>query len=650
MLVGRMLASAAALVLLAACAPETARPAAPKPLRPVTATFQGAPGGAEVTAVAFVDAEHGFVGVGESPYFAVGEALLGGPGELLSTSDGGRTWRVVGRTKAAILALDFLSPTQGFVLTGAYGGETAMTLLATTDGGRTLRALSHPPGYVGVAELRFTSPADGVISRQNCLDWTADGGRTWHASYGALPPPGVYGGPMPYATDFLSADVGFAAQAGSILRTTDGGASWHVVYRLPAASEAMFGSGPVAFATPTVGYAAIDVMRGASVGDVVLRTQDGGLHWRPMSASGYMPEKDVSPTGPPGQFSAVVGWGATNVAVMTLKGLAVSGDEGVHWRLVKVGSSNLGTDDLTYVAGRGLYVAPADGALVVVRPGGGVGQVWPRPTPDVAVDFFRPKSAVGLALTPEPALLESVDAGRSWRTIPLPRTSAPPSSVSFRDARHGWLIAAGGRALWTTSNGGRTWRRSTPAAGDPLDGQLFAGGAGLLLVQPEDAARPPELLATRDGGRRFVQRTLPTYFADGGTVQFASPAVGIAVSGLSVWETKDGGRSWHDLDLPTHLLAIGAGLTATAVDPQGDVWLLAQAMTPQGVYTPDVLYVHWTSQGWQEIRLPDELGFTAPVAVDAVGPRRVDLVTPAGLFLSTDRGRTWRNLTYPEAP
>ena len=644
----------AAALLLTACASTPTSPVAHKPLPSITATFHGFIGIPTVTAVDFVNARVGFVGAAESPYLAKNHSVTDIPGLLLRTTDGGRTWQTVATTPSSILAIDFLSPTKGFVLTGAYFNQVQMTLLATSDGGKTLKVLSHPAGYVGMAELRFTSVEDGVISRQNNLEWTSDGGRTWHSSQNALPPPGEYGGPMPYATDFLSSSVAFAAQDGSILRTTDGGASWQTMYTLPGFVRDTFGSGPVTFVTAKLGYAAVDLIESTSVGetlnhgigDVVLRTQDGGLHWQPMSGSGYVPDAAVPKTGPPGEFSAITGWGQSHVAVMTSQGLAVSSDGGTRWTLIPVNPASPGSATLAYVSGRGLFAGPINGDLVLFPPGGGRVQVWPAPTPDVAVDFFSASGAVGLQQQPESELLISRNGGRVWRQIPLPRNSRTPSDVAFSDFRHGWLFESDGGGLVTTSDGGKTWHALALRAVYPLAGWLFAHGVGLLLVQPKDAALPPQLLATADGGHHLTKRRLPRGFAAGGHVLFASPSVGIAVYGISVWQTGDGGRTWHLLMLPTHLLADAGSLTAYAVDPAGDVWLLGLAL-PDGVYTVEEMYVRWAGAGWQQIRLPSEVAFTVPVALDAIGPEHVVWLTPAGPFLSTDRGRVWSNLSWP---
>src|ERR1035438_4554236 len=63
-------------------------------------------------------------------------------------------------------------------------------------------------------------------------------------------------------------------------------------------------------------------------------------------------------------------------------------------------------------------------------------------------------------------LKETVNGGRTWKSVPAPAVSLVPtytptpasavSAVRFENARDGWLFAP---ALWATTDGGRTWRR-----------------------------------------------------------------------------------------------------------------------------------------------------------------------------------------------
>jgi photosystem II stability/assembly factor-like uncharacterized protein len=49
----------------------------------------------------------------------------------------------------------------------------------------------------------------------------------------------------------------------------------------------------------------------------------------------------------------------------------------------------------------------------------------------------------------------SVDGGRSWVTVPY--AMHDPSFIGFESARVGRIVAADGREIWTTRDGGATW-------------------------------------------------------------------------------------------------------------------------------------------------------------------------------------------------
>ena len=56
------------------------------------------------------------------------------------------------------------------------------------------------------------------------------------------------------------------------------------------------------------------------------------------------------------------------------------------------------------------------------------------------------------------ALRETTDGGRSWTVRPVPHIAGRHAlNVRFADPRDGWIF--GGALLWSTHDGGRSWRR-----------------------------------------------------------------------------------------------------------------------------------------------------------------------------------------------
>ncbi len=155
--------AAAAAIVLAGCSNASAPRTPPKPLRPITATFLDSRGAPSVTAVQFLDPLHGWIGVMDTPYFE-GQKVLS-DGALLRTTAGGRSLQVVAHTKLPILAIDFSSPQDGFVLVGAWiDTTTQFTLYGSPDGGGALRTLSRRRPWLVTPTGLFE---------------TRDGGRMW---------------------------------------------------------------------------------------------------------------------------------------------------------------------------------------------------------------------------------------------------------------------------------------------------------------------------------------------------------------------------------------------------------------------------------------------------------------------------------------
>ena len=633
--------AATAAIILSGCSNASAPRTPPRPRRPITAEFLGSVGVPSVTATQFVDPLHGWIGVAGTPYFQ-GQAVPS-PGTLLRTTDGGRSWQVVAHTQLPILAIDFSSPQDGFVLAGAWiDATTEFTVYRSADGGGTLQELSHPQADAGKAVMHFSSPMQGFIVSQNTLDVTTDGGHTWQTS-SAQPKPGFFGGPMPFAPAFLSAGVGFTASGNGVMRTTDGGHIWQSVYALPDGDG---GYGPVTFATPSVGYAGLWVNAPALAqsSSIILRTDDGGTSWR--IVSGALPGGTVIGTPPPsGAADGLVAWGQEDVAVAEQGALYVSRDGGVTWTSIAAPqlSDSMWGNGLTYDPGVGLFADDMYGTLMRLTANDTWQPVWPT-APLARVDFANASQGFGLAREQgQLRLVRTADGGRSWSAVPLPGGSAP-TDLTFAGTRHGWVVRGAGARPLATANGGKTWRPIGPK--HVLAAQLFPGGSGLLIAQM-DVAKPPILLATSDGGEYFVRRSLPKELPVGGIVRFASPQVGFAAAADEIWRTDDGGQHWRFISMPAQLAGFER-IVSLGADPSGDLWLLAAFDRSGGPVTPQDLWIRHLDGAWQEVRLPGvDLPFdTTGESLDVYSRSRAWLVTPAGVFATTDGGRTWR----PDVP
>jgi len=227
-------------------------------------------------------------------------ATLAGPaGELALSADGGRTWAaLLTPSAAAILDTSFVSALTGFAL------DSNGSLLRTDTGGTSWQTL---PGVPGATALLALDGQHIVLAGPNGAELSTDGGQTFLASVGselgslsdlaragrtvlAWGTSGTFSSTNGGAAfrrlalpalehvrqlDFLSALAGYLlATDGRVFFTADGGAHWRESVALGHA-----GIASIAFSSPSSGWAAESTSDG-TVG-AVLRTEDGGLSWRP---------------------------------------------------------------------------------------------------------------------------------------------------------------------------------------------------------------------------------------------------------------------------------------------------------------------------------------------------------------------------------
>ena len=208
---------------------------------------------------------------------------------IYRTTTGGRTWRRVEvtappgeyRTPSSILfgcakTIAFVSPTDGFASSFCNGGGGFID--ATRDGGaRWKTALTLPSSpqaqldrgiFAVVGAGRHLAAAE-TIDGNHGPEATAvlvsnDGGTHWRA----VQPPGA---PHAYLADIASARVWRLVGGRVILETNDAGNTWRTV----TANVSFNNTDRILYTTPKVGWSVMQF----GAGDV-LRTTDGGVHWR----------------------------------------------------------------------------------------------------------------------------------------------------------------------------------------------------------------------------------------------------------------------------------------------------------------------------------------------------------------------------------
>jgi photosystem II stability/assembly factor-like uncharacterized protein len=196
----------------------------------------------------------------------------GGKGNVLKTTDGGRTWETLPRpTEDVVRDVYFADKETGWLVCEGNifspTTEVRSYLLKTTDGGATWSRVLVTGADVEVLLVRivFIDHAHGwAFGELGALYYTQDGGATWARQ--RVPTQRLLLG-----ASFLDAAQGWLVGAGStILQTDDGGSRW------------LGAQTPLVEPTRINAVSFTDARRGWAVGagGTVLSTADGGRTWR----------------------------------------------------------------------------------------------------------------------------------------------------------------------------------------------------------------------------------------------------------------------------------------------------------------------------------------------------------------------------------
>lgn len=432
---------------------------------------------------------------------------------LLKTSDAGETWTIkrFGDGRAEICAMDFTTAADGWLATASLAGYAPATIWKTTDGGSTWTAQTTREAAT-ITDLAASSAGDCYVSgqTQSVYDWEGfvlasnDGGASWTEEYAQTtvrPDAVAFSSKMAVAvgegalflrrndatgawsqsspgvrtdlTDvtFIDSKRGWAVGwKSTILWTTDGGRVW---------KEASVPSGislegidmvtdrigwAVGCSGPHVPYADLD----AGYGAVVLRTDDGGLHWK------YLLDRATSPGLAAVDFTDV----DHGVAVGT-SGLIVRTTDGGHtWWFSTVGATTLrdvAFSDATNGVAVGGQTESVGGTGVIVTTVDG-GLTWtdaePEPAPSaplrsIAVDATSRKFTVvgdnqqtytGDGASWSYAAIaddEVVQNPPFYHYRGVGFCAIPATSQGLPDDADGWILGENG-AIWTRNAG--EWR------------------------------------------------------------------------------------------------------------------------------------------------------------------------------------------------
>ncbi|MBI5256719.1 MAG: PKD domain-containing protein [Burkholderiales bacterium] len=473
--------------------------------------------------------------------------------------------------------------------------------------------------------------------------------------------------PLPFASDvravsFADARHAWASgEAGALWRTVDGGLSWQ---RLAA---------PMPEGIRLLRF--LDARTGWAVGyhsTRLMRTADGGVSWQ---AIGEVPMGRVDTL-------EVLEGGATLVASGMLAPLtpttAVSPDGGRSWRPSQIVSPVVGSHGALWGwDASGLRVSRDRGLGSELAlgwgPAGAIVQAMAlgddtnlRVLADVPVEPGKWDT------TYRRQHFHSADGGRTWTATPV----VWPAEVA------GWGLMSA-----VLLPGGQGWASvAEPSVIQPIDGKGASVG-DTKVVPPAPATPRRRLLRTDDGGRHWVLHTVPGVWFDDAElprdsgVMLDDRTVMLRVSHAQALLSVDAGTSWRGLDVPGEseapvllrrepggVLVAGFGsaprrvhvsldngqrwtaLPGVVAGPAqvsiGSLWFLDArrgfALGQNGaLLDTDDGGRSWVPRAAQERTAwsyARELGFTP----DGTGW----MVTGGQLRRSTDRGQTWRAVTF----
>jgi photosystem II stability/assembly factor-like uncharacterized protein len=258
---------------------------------------------------------------------------VGGSGVLLSTTDGGKIWRVKPRpAEDALRDVYFSDEQNGWLVCerSIYdlktNDEPRTYLLHTTDGGESWKKVNVVGRDVDARLVRalFTQGGRGwAFGEAGALYTTRDGGSNWERQ--KVPTRHLLLGGW-----FLDDEQGWLVGAGAtLLQTNDGGETWH--------TGTLLGFTPVSnnkAETERVRFTAtsfVDRRRGWAVGAEgrVFATRDGGRTWAAQNSNVASDLSDVK------FLDEFEGWavGAQGTLIHTTDG-------GAHWMIERSGTTH----------------------------------------------------------------------------------------------------------------------------------------------------------------------------------------------------------------------------------------------------------------------------------------------------------------------
>jgi photosystem II stability/assembly factor-like uncharacterized protein len=263
-------------------------------------------------------------------------------------------------------AIAFWDPRRGLLGTGTCVGTTYEscrngTIQLTSDGGRSFRVLLRTRRRV--VQVQTAGPHGAIATTDGGGFRTLDGGRSWKRfrhRYGAS-----------FATERIG--LGFRSHlarnhlALALFATSDGGQTWR--RRASPCTQAVAAGALIDLVTPRLGWIVCLGQPGAGNEEkAVFRTTNGGQSWSAGASAVTYPRRDVHGGLGGYGYPAGIAFAADGFGILweSRGTLYVTRDRGLHWRAEpKVARPELdfGRGAAAFAAGRGLVLLGRGGSL-----------------------------------------------------------------------------------------------------------------------------------------------------------------------------------------------------------------------------------------------------------------------------------------------
>jgi photosystem II stability/assembly factor-like uncharacterized protein len=505
--------------------------------------------------------------------------------QVQTSIDAGVTWTDITPDFSGTIGDVAVDPTNDDI---AYVGTTPV--YKTTDGGTTWAPTGLASG--GLLTIDPVSPST-VFAASDGVYRSKDGGASWIRLDNGLPhgepPEAIAVDPNNHQRVLVTID-------GHIYRSHDGGDSWVL-------SDAGLSGAPVyslseSPADPNTVYAATAAWPPPAPTKPAgfFRSEDGGVHWKPLSTAVAANVLTVDPT------SVGVVY-AVGDPVGVLKSL----DSGVHWKQTSRGMLQ------TYVEA-------------------------------VAADPTNPSVAYA-SIGSISGLFKTLDGGRTWQWTsqglvrhPISLAVAPsdPRIVYAGVTDYGWYGTFADAGVFVSLDGGLHWRRANAGIDDVEINGLAVDPADPFVVYAAggnfcDTFCHGHVWKSTDGGATWTE--LSNGLEDDAYLALAmstsEPQV-LYAANPNIFRTVNGGQSWIEAD---NGINGTAGLNALAVDPT-DPYVVYASLFSRGVYRTTDGGLHWS-------RLPSSPARATDLYADPTTPGSLCAGTETDVQCSTDYGDTW---------